>query len=134
MGDTYPGLNPMYRGGIPCITIQSSILRYCEIYVSVAETRSGCTTGKNFHFFFRFFKCQFWSRVRFCMTRQKSPSLPGFLRSGLCDPSDIARLFFCNNQLIWSYSQKPLTFSSFTASNTYTLCISTLQLYMFDFD
>jgi len=63
----------------------------------------------------------------------ENPNLPAFLGSGLCDPTDIAGEPFCiedfcfvNYQLIWSYSQKPLTFSSFTASNTYKRCFSTL--------
>jgi len=50
---------------------------------------------------------------------------------GLCNPSDIAGEPFCiqefwfvTYQLIWSYCQKSLTFSSFTASNTYTCCFS----------
>jgi len=82
---------------------------------------------------------QSWNQVGLCVTLQKTPNLLGFLGSGLCDPSDIAGEPFCiqefcfvTYQLIWSYSQKPLTFSSFTASNTYTICFSTV--YMFDFD
>jgi len=121
----------MYRGRIPCIPIQSSILQYCDICVSDAETRLGCTTWQKFQIFSHFFMYQFWSRVKFCMTRQKIPNLPGFLGSGLCDPSDIAsepfyiqEFCFVTYQLI--YSQKPLTFSSFTAFNTYTHCFSTL--------
>jgi len=41
----------MYRRCIPCIPIQSSILRYFDICVSVAETRLGCAPGKNSNFF-----------------------------------------------------------------------------------
>jgi len=80
-----------------------------------------------------FFMDQFWKHTL------KNPKFTRFPGSGLCDPSDIAGEPFCiqefclvTYQLIWRYSQKPLTFSSFMASNTYTLCFSTL--YMFDFD
>jgi len=134
MGDTYRGQYPMYRRCIPCISIQSSILRYCDICVSLAETRSGCVTHKKFQIFFRFFMDQFWNRVGLC-TRQKIPNLHSFLGPGLCDPSDIAGEPFCiqefcfiTYQLIWSYSQKPLIFSSFMASNTYTLFLYTLYV------
>ena len=103
--------------------------------VTFAETRSGCATWKKIPKNFPFFVDQSWNRVRFCMTLQQTPNLPGFLGSGLCDPSDIAGepfyiQEFCfvtvTYQLIWSYSQKPLTFSSLTASNTYTIYFFTL--------
>jgi hypothetical protein len=133
----------MYRWHILCIPIQSSILQYCDICVSVVETRSDCTTQakipkkKNSGFYFR---DQSWIRVGFCMTLQKTSNLPGFLGSGFCYPSDIAGEPFCiqefcfvTYQLIWSYSQKPLTFSSFTTSNTHYVSLHSI-VYMFDFD
>jgi hypothetical protein len=120
----------LYRGRIPCIMIQFSTLQYCDICVSIAETCPGCTTREKFQKKILFFM----DRVGFCMTLQKKPpNLPGFLGSGLFDPSNNACEPFCiqgfcfvTYQLIWSYSQKPLTFSSFTASSTYTICFPTL--------
>jgi len=80
-----------------------------------------------------FFVVQFWSWVRFCMTRQKTQIYLLFWGRVYVTPSDIAGEPFCiqefcfvTYQLIWSYSQKPLTFSSYMASSTCTRCCSTL--------
>jgi len=122
----------MYRGRIPCIPIQSSILQYWDI-CACCRNQVGLSNPAKVPKKIHFFMDQSWNRIGLCITLQKTPNLPSFLGSGLCDPSDLVGEPFCiqefcfvTYQLIWSYSQKPLTFSSFTASNKYTICFSTL--------
>ena len=129
----------LYLRCIPCIAGVSHVSRFNLVsydtltFAFQLQKPGWVARPAKIPIFFRFLMYQFWSRVRFCMTRQETPNLPSFLGSGLCDPSDIASEPFCiqefcfvTYQLIWSYSQKPLTFSSFTAFNTYTHYFSTL--------
>jgi len=73
----------MYSRRIPCIPIQSSILRYCDVHVSLAETGSGCAARRKKTLSFT------WVGTR------NGP--------GSCDPSNIigptafcSRVLFCN--------------------------------------
>jgi hypothetical protein len=57
----------MYSRRIPCIPIQSSILRYCDVRVSLAETGSGCAVRQKKPFFLH---GSVLETGRDCVTRQ----------------------------------------------------------------
>jgi len=91
----------LYPRRIPCIAGVSHVSQFNLVsYDAVAfvfqlqkpgRVARPDKSSKKIHFFMD----QSWDRVGFCMTLQKPLNFPGFLGSGLCDPSDTAGEPFC---------------------------------------
>jgi len=132
----------LYHRCIPCIPIQSGILWYYDICVSVAETRSSYTTRQ---------KVQQKKKSVFCGSvlelgqvlhdPPENPNLPAFLGSGLCDPIRYcrwtilySRVLFCNlpiNLELFPKATNLLFLYGF--QHMHALLLYTIH-YMFNFD